>query len=238
MIEINNVSKSFAKQKVLLNVNLVIRDKEIFGLIGPSSSGKTTLIRLITGAIRADEGSILMGEHEMPNLKVLKFIGYMPQNDALYNDLSGIDNLRFFGKMYGMSKDVLEKRISEVLEFVDLQTHSRKKVQDYSGGMKKRLSLAAALLHKPDILFLDEPTVGIDPILRKKIWEQLEFIKEQGTTIVVTTHVMDEALKCDRLALLYYGSVLDCDTVTNLLSKTDNGTIEELFLNREGVKVK
>lgn len=231
-IEMKNISKSFSKQEVLTDINLCIQEKEIFGLIGPSGSGKTTLIRLMTGAINANKGKVTIGDQEIPNINVLKTIGYMPQNDALYTDLSGLDNLRFFGRMYEMKKEELDERIKEVLEFVDLLKDSRKKVQFYSGGMKKRLSLAAALLHKPGVLFLDEPTVGIDPILRKRIWEQLELIKQQGTTIIVSTHVMDEASKCDRLALIYHGTLIDCDTVENLLNKTENRTIEELFLKK------
>lgn len=236
-IYLQNVSKSLSKQRILSDINLKIEENEIFGLIGPSGSGKTTLIRLMTGAISSDTGSVYLGEKKMPDLKVLESIGYMPQNDALYTDISGRDNLRFFGEMMGMKKAILESRIDEVLQLISLEKEDKKRVQNYSGGMKKRLSLAAALLHKPKILFLDEPTVGIDPILRKRIWDQLETLKEQGTTIIVTTHVMDETKRCDRLALIHQGKILECDTVSNLLSKTKDGSIEELFLkNRGGVR--
>lgn len=232
-IYLNNISKSFSKQRILTDINLNIEGNEIFGLIGPSGSGKTTLIRLMTGAISSDKGGVHLGDWQMPNLKALEMIGYMPQNDALYADLTGRDNLRFFGEMMGMKKDILERRIDEVLELVSLCGEDKKCVANYSGGMKKRLSLAAALLHSPKILFLDEPTVGIDPILRKKIWDQLEQLKNQGTTIIVTTHVMDETKRCDRLALIHQGRVLECDTVSNLLKKTSKGDIEELFLRDE-----
>lgn len=234
-IVLDNVSKSYSKQKVLENINFKVNTNEIFGLIGPSGSGKTTLIRLMTGAISSDTGSVYLGEKAMPNLKALEWIGYMPQNDALYSDLSAIDNLRFFGEMMGMEKEKLLKRIDEVLTFVDLKSDAIKRVQNYSGGMKKRLSLAVALLHEPKVLFLDEPTVGIDPLLRKKIWDQLDDLKKQGTTIIVTTHVMDETKRCDRLALIYKGKVLACDTLSNLLTKTKDGNVEELFLlSKEG----
>ncbi len=229
-IRLENVSKSYSKQKILENINLEIKGDEIFGLIGPSGSGKTTLIRLMTGAISTDTGGVFLGEQKIPNLKALEWIGYMPQNDALYTDLSGRDNLIFFGEMMGMKRNNLKQRIKEVLTLVSLEEDAKKRVQNYSGGMKKRLSLAIALLHKPSILFLDEPTVGIDPILRKKIWDQLEALKEQGTTIIVTTHVMDETKRCDRLALIHQGRILECDTVANLISKTRDGNIEELFL--------
>lgn len=246
LIEVKDVSKAFKKQQVLSDINLSINENEIFGLIGPSGSGKTTLIRLIIGAISADNGFIKVSDYVVPNLKVLDFIGYMPQNDALYNDLSGYDNLMFFGGMYQMKREQkdksvnsltrheLKKRAEEVLKLVELDQDYKKKVINYSGGMKKRLSLAVALLHNPKVLILDEPTVGIDPILRKKIWDEFYKLKEQGKTIIVTTHVMDEAIKCDRLGLIYNGKIIDCDKVDVLLGRTKNNTIEELFLERGG----
>lgn len=236
LIEVKNVSKAFKKQQVLKNINLTIKKNEIFGLIGPSGAGKTTLIRLILGAVSADSGSIKVMDYTVPNLKTLDIIGYMPQNDALYNDLSGYDNLMFFGGMYQMNKEKLKSRAKEVLKLVELDQDYKKKVINYSGGMKKRLSLAVALLHSPRVLVLDEPTVGIDPILRKKIWDEFNKLKEQGKTLIVTTHVMDEAIKCDRLGLVYDGEIIDCDTVEVLLGRTKNNSIEELFLERGGQK--
>lgn len=230
IIQVTDVSKSFDKQQVLKNIQLGINENEIFGLIGPSGAGKTTLIRLIIGAINSDRGQIKVLDYKIPDLKALNYIGYMPQNDALYTDLSGYDNLMFFGGMYHMPKSELQSRAEEVLKLVDLSGDSRKKVINYSGGMKKRLSLAVALLHSPKVLILDEPTVGIDPILRKKIWEEFYELKKQGKTIIVTTHVMDEAIKCDRLGLIYNGNIIACDTVSVLLARTKNNQIEELFL--------
>jgi ABC-2 type transport system ATP-binding protein len=232
--EVNGVSKTFAKQQVLRDIDLSIKENEIFGLIGPSGSGKTTLIRLIIGAISADTGKINIMDYKIPNLKALNIIGYMPQNDALYYDLSGYDNLMFFGGMYHMKKNQLKQRAHEVLKLVELEKDADKKVINYSGGMKKRLSLAVALLHSPKVLILDEPTVGIDPIIRKKIWDEFYNLKNQGKTIIVTTHVMDETVKCDRLALIYQGGIIDCDTVSSLLGRTKDNSIEELFLARGG----
>lgn len=232
-IEIKDVSKAYKKQQVLSNVNLSIKENEIFGLIGPSGAGKTTLIRLVIGSISSDSGEIKIGNIKIPSLKVLHEIGYMPQNDALYTDLSGYDNLLFFGGMYPIKRQELEKQIKEVLKLVDLEQDKDKKVINYSGGMRKRLSLAIALLHNPKLLILDEPTVGIDPILRKKIWEEFNLLKKQGITIIVTTHVMDEAIKCDRLGLIYGGGIIACDTVDTLLNRTKNHTIEELFFEKE-----
>ncbi len=236
LIHVNGVSKAFKKQNVLNNIDLQVKENEIFGLIGPSGAGKTTLIRLIIGAIGADSGEIKMMDYTIPNLKALNIIGYMPQNDALYSDLSGFDNLMFFGGMYQMSRGEMEKRAHEVLKLVELEEDAKKKVMNYSGGMRKRLSLAVSLLHNPKVLILDEPTVGIDPILRKKIWDEFYELKQQGITIIVTTHVMDEAIKCDRLGLIYNGDIIACDTVSNLLAQTEHQTIEELFLRRGEIK--
>lgn len=237
LIEVKGANKSYKKQQVLSDINLTINENEIFGLIGPSGSGKTTLIRLIIGAIHSDSGLLQVMGYTVPDLRVLGSIGYMPQNDALYDDLSGYDNLMFFGGMYHMKKPELKKRAEEVLKLVELDSNSKKRVINYSGGMRKRLSLAIALLHNPRILILDEPTVGIDPILRKKIWEEFDRQKKQGKTIIVTTHVMDEAVKCDRLSLIYNGSIIACDTVTALLGRTKSNSIEELFLIKGEVEV-
>jgi ABC-2 type transport system ATP-binding protein len=226
---LENVSKSFGHQNVLNHISLNVADNEIFGLLGPSGAGKTTLIRLITGALSADSGKITIDNFKIPTLEALKIIGFMPQEDALYTDLSGIDNLHFFGGLYKLKKEVLSKRINDVLSLVDLQSDTDKRVSLYSGGMKKRLSLAIALLHNPKLLILDEPTVGIDPVLRKKIWDEFFELKKQGHTIIVTTHVMDEAIKCDRLGLVYNGDIIACDTVQNLLKQTQNNMLEELF---------
>lgn len=232
LVEVKGVTKAFKKQQVLKNISLQINENEIFGLIGPSGAGKTTLIRLIIGAITADCGTIRIEDFTIPDLKALDIIGYMPQNDALYNDLSGYDNLMFFGGMYRMKKAELKRRAEDVLKLVELERDGKKKVVNYSGGMKKRLSLAVALLHSPRVLILDEPTVGIDPILRRKIWDEFYELKKQGKTIIVTTHVMDEAIKCDRLGLIYHGDIIACDTVPVLLGRTENNSIEELFLER------
>lgn len=228
-VRLENVSKSFGHQNVLNHINLHIDDNEIFGLLGPSGAGKTTLIRLITGALCADEGKITVDKYKIPTLEALKIIGFMPQEDALYNDLSGICNLRFFGGLYKLKKELLNKRINVVLSLVDLHSDADKRVSLYSGGMKKRLSLAIALLHNPKLLILDEPTVGIDPVLRKKVWDEFFELKRQGHTIIITTHVMDEAVKCDRLGLVYNGDIIACDTVQNLLKQTQNNMLEELF---------
>lgn len=233
LVEIEGVSKKYRSQQVLQNIRMEIRENEIFGLIGPSGAGKTTLVRMIIGAVRADEGQIRLGRYRVPNLHAMGLIGYMPQSDALYSDLSGWGNLKFFGGMYGLSGSRLRERGAELLRLVELEADAGKKVGEYSGGMRKRLSLAVALLHDPQLLVLDEPTVGIDPALRAKIWDEFSFLRRQGKTLLITTHVMDEAVKCDRLALIRDGRLIACDTVPALLARTPEHSIEALFFEKE-----
>lgn len=228
-IQLSHVSKSFGDNQVIRDMSFTIPTADICCLLGPSGSGKTTLIRLMIGALAADRGTIHFQDTAMPNMDILKRLGFMPQNDALYEDLSAEGNLKFFGGLYHIPKRTLQTRIDEVLAIVDLTDHRKKLVKLFSGGMKKRLSLAIAILHEPDILFLDEPTAGIDPVLRRKIWQQFQAFKAHGTTIIVSTHVMDEVVECDKAALLYNGALIEYDTVDALLNKTDSGRIEELF---------
>lgn len=239
-IKVCDLNKSFDKNQVLYGIDFSIKSGDIVCLLGPSGSGKTTLIRCLIGAIKAEKGQICYDDIVVPNLKLMKRIGFMSQNDALYDDLTGENNLRFFGELYKLDKISLKKRITEVLQIVDLTDDSKKFVRNYSGGMKKRLSLATALLHEPDVLLLDEPTVGIDPVLRRNIWDQFKNIKATGKTIIVSTHVMDEVTECDKAALIYNGRLISYDTVENLLSKTQSGKVEELFFaaakNQKGGK--
>jgi len=226
-----DVSKDFGKSRVLENINFKINSGDIVCFLGPSGAGKTTLIRLILGAISITSGKIKIGDTLVPNINLLKKIGYTPQNDALYDDLSAEDNLKFFGGLYKI-KDINEF-INRVLNIVDLEKDRHKLVRNYSGGMKKRLSLAIALLHDPDVLLLDEPTVGIDPILRRSIWNEFKRLKEQGKTLIVSTHIMDEARECDNAALIYEGKLIAYDKVETLINSTKTGKLEELFLERK-----
>lgn len=228
-IQIKGVSKSFDKKQIISDISLNIKSGEIVCLLGPSGAGKTTLIRLLTGALKADSGEIIINNTAVPNLMLMRKIGFMPQNEALYDDLTAADNLEFFGRLYGIKGVNLKNRIDEVLGLMNLSEDKNKLVANFSVGMKKRLSLAIALFHNPQILLLDEPTVGIDPILRKTIWEQFHALRSYGAAIIVTTHVMDEAKKCDRTALIYDGKLIFDDKTENLIAKTPSGNIEELF---------
>jgi ABC-2 type transport system ATP-binding protein len=232
-IKIKEVSKSFDKTPVLRDVSLKINQGDIVCLLGPSGSGKSTLIRLMLGALAVDSGEIAFGDTLVPDLSLLGRVGYMPQNDAVYTDLSGEANLVFFGRLHRLPRTILKERVEAVLEMTELSGDRGKLVRNYSGGMKKRLSLAVTLLHEPDALLLDEPTVGIDPVLRKRIWDSFRALQAAGKSIVVTTHVMDEVAWCDKAALLYDGRIIEYDSVENLMRKTEKGRIEELFFRVE-----
>ena len=228
-ISVHNLSKGFSGRPVLSGVTFETSGGSIVCLLGPSGAGKTTLIRLILGAIPADGGNISVNGRVVPDLQVLQDIGYMPQNDALYDDLSGEDNLDFYGSLFKMNGKRKKKRIQEVLALLDLTEHRKKLVRYYSGGMKKRLSLATALLHEPKLLLLDEPTVGIDPVLKRIVWDKFAALKQKGITMMISTHVMDEVTECDKAALLYGGRLIHYDEVDTLLSSTESGRIEDLF---------
>jgi ABC-2 type transport system ATP-binding protein len=230
MIIVRKAAISFGKEKVLKNIDLDVNEGEIFGLLGPSGSGKTTLVKMITGILEGDQGKISIKDQKVPSLELMKSIGYMAQSDALYQELTAKENLEFIAAIYGLKRQERKKAIQEVLEMVGLTDHMDKVVRDFSGGMKRRLSLAASLMHKPDLLILDEPTVGIDPVLRQSIWGELRKLKNNGMTILVTTHVMDEAEKCDRLAMLRDGYIIACDTPEKLKENQKVDSLEEAFL--------
>lgn len=233
LIKIEKLSKSFGEQKVLDKIDFKLESGEIVGLIGPSGSGKSTLIKTMLGMEKADEGEALVLDYKMPKREILSNIGYMAQSDALYEMLTGYENLDFFGKMKGVPSDKLKKEIEYIAEIVDLTNDLKKLVSKYSGGMKRRLSLAIALIGSPELLILDEPTVGIDPSLRKNIWKELFKQRDNGVGILVTTHVMDEAELTDKVGLLLNGDIIDFDTPQQLKVKNNVKTIEEVFLKVE-----
>lgn len=230
MIQISHISKSFDRQAVLNDISLRIPRGQIVCLLGPSGSGKTTLIRIILGAIPADSGEVRIADTIVPNRQLLSRIGFMPQQDALYENLSAIDNLAFFAGLYGIDRKTFRQRAEEALLLVGLEADRDKLVAKFSGGMKKRLSLAVATLNNPDVLLMDEPTVGIDPVLRSSIWQQFAQWRAEGKTLLVSTHVMDEVNECDQAALINHGRLIAYDTINNLLQSTQSGHIEELFI--------
>jgi ABC-2 type transport system ATP-binding protein len=236
-IRLEHVSKSFGKKRTIEDVSLEVYRGEIFGMLGPSGAGKTTIVKMIAGIEEASTGTIDVLNTKMPNLNVMKRIGFMAQSDALYNELTAFENLQFFASIYGLKGKKQKQRIDEVMQLVNLTDHLKKPVNQYSGGMKRRLSLAVSLLHEPEVLILDEPTVGIDPLLRQAIWSELDRIRRHGTTIVVTTHVMDEAEKCQRLAMIRDGRLIAVGSPEELKRKTHSQTIEQAFLQFGGAQL-
>jgi len=233
-INVTNASKKYGNQTVLNNINVSVFQGEIFGLLGPSGAGKTAIVKLIAGIGTANSGTITVLDVVMPNLDLLNKIGYMAQADALYGELTALENLQFFAAIYGLKGSVRKERIRKVMSLVNLIDDLKKPVNEYSGGMKRRLSLAIALVHEPEILILDEPTVGIDPVLRQSIWKELRRLNDNGTTILVTTHVMDEAEKCDRLAMLREGRLIASGSVAEIKKQAGSVTLEDVFLKLGG----
>jgi len=229
-IILKNIYKNYGKTEVLHGIDLKIPRGIIYGLLGPSGCGKTTTVKVMTGILKASSGNVTILNNKMPSYDMMNNIGYMAQSDALYETLTAKENLKFFAKIYGLSKAQTEKRINYVMETVNLTKDINKLVREYSGGMKRRLSLAIALLANPKILVLDEPTVGIDPLLRNDIWSEFKLLTEKGITLIVTTHVMDEAEKCNMLAMIRDGNVIASGSPKELIVNSDSCTLEEAFI--------
>jgi ABC-2 type transport system ATP-binding protein len=224
-VDVDGVVKRFGHEVALDGISVRIRRGEVYGLLGPNGAGKTTLIRSLVGLVEPEKGTVTVLGRRMPQLDVLARIGYMTQQAALYPDLSAEENARFFGAIYGRADGV-----REALEFVDLWDRRKSVVSELSGGMRTRCSLACALVHKPDLLLLDEPTVGVDPQLRVQLWDGFRKMAAGGTTIVVSSHVMDEAERCDRLGLIRFGKLLAEGTVAEVKAKAGVDRLEDAFL--------
>ena len=218
-VEIKNLSKNYKKLRALNNVTLDVPHGNIYGLIGPNGAGKTTLIKALVGALKPSSGnSKVLGLDPLKDKwKLRKQIGYMPQSPALYDDLSARDNILFFGSAQKIPD--LKKKTDEIISFAELTSRANDKVGTFSGGMKKRVSLCCALIHEPKIIFLDEPTAAVDPHLKLQSWLLFRKLAEKGVTIFVSTHLMDEALLCDKVTILRNGEILAVDTPKKILER-------------------
>lgn len=218
-IQVEGLVKHYGQIHALRGLNLTVQEGEIFGLLGANGAGKTTLIKSLIGLTRPDQGrALVLGlDPQRHKNAVRRQIGYMPQSPVLYEDLSARENLVFWGKAHAIPD--LKARIEETLAFIQLEGRADDPVYGFSGGMKQRLSLACALLHHPRMLFLDEPTTGVDPKLREAFWNTFRRMAQEGTTILLSTHQMDEALYCDRLAVMHDGQVLTSDTPKSLMAR-------------------
>ena len=221
MLKIEHIVKHFGNIKALDDVSISIKDGEFFGLLGPNGAGKTTLMNIIVSYFKPDSGIVSFNDKLIvyDDLASRSKFGYVPQEIALYQELSAIQNLRIFGSIYNIPKKELENSINEALELVLLQDRKRDAVKTFSGGMKRRLNLAASILHKPELLLCDEPTVGIDPQSRNAIFDMLQTLNKNGITIVYTTHHMEEAERlCSRLAIIDYGKIIASGTLPYLIN--------------------
>ncbi|MCB0169518.1 MAG: ABC transporter ATP-binding protein [Anaerolineae bacterium] len=229
VIYTQNLTKQFGDEVAVKEVTFSIPSGTIFGFIGPSGSGKTTTVRLLTGLYRPTEGKIAVLDEAPTEFSraTQRKIGYMPQLFVLYDDLSVWENLNFVASLYGVGFG-RSKRLKEVLDFVELANHKNKVVRKLSGGMKRRLSLAATLIHRPTLVFMDEPTAGIDPVLRRKFWDHFQSIREQGQTLFITTQYVGEAAYCDYVGILAGGRLLMVDTPKNLRRRAYGGDVIKL----------
>lgn len=231
MVEAHDVVLQFGARRALDGLTLTVNEGETYGLIGPNGAGKTTLIRAIAGLIAPTGGQLTVLGARMPSRTVAAKIGYMTQLEALYNDLTVAENLRFFATLFGVPKGTQRERMEELLALVNLSDRADSVVGTLSGGMKQRVSLAVALIHKPHLALLDEPTVGIDPELRLAFWEYFARLAADGTTLIVSTHHLDEAVRCDRLSMVRAGKTIAEDTPHHLMAETNAATLEEAFLH-------
>lgn len=235
MLVVDHITKSFGKKEVVKNVSFEVKKGETFGLLGPNGAGKSTTISMICGLIPYDGGDIKVGGKSVKEypLDAKGKIGIVPQDIALYPTLSAKENLIFWGKMYGLSGAIAKKRADEVLAYVGLQDRAKDKIETFSGGMKRRINIGAALMHEPELLIMDEPTVGIDPQSRNHILETVKGLNEKGMTVIYTSHYMEEVeYLCERIAIVDHGKVIALGTKTELCNRLADGFMVKLQLNR------
>ena len=233
LIETHKASVTFGKTTALHELSLTVPQGKIFGLIGPSGCGKTTTVRLLTGLYKPSEGAVHVMNETPTQFKstTRERIGYMPQQFVLYPQLSVWENLNFVASLYGMPLFKRNQRLNELLDFVELREHKRKLGSQLSGGMQRRLAVAAALVNKPILIFADEPTAGIDPVLRAKFWENFRALRAQGCTLFVTTQYVGEAAYCDYVGVMRAGRLLHLDTPENLRRKALGGEVIRLVVD-------
>ncbi len=229
VVAAENLVKTFGRTRALDGLTLRVRRGEKYGLLGPNGSGKTTLIRSIVGLVAPDRGAVRVLGKKVPSPAVAPRVGYMTQAAALYEDLTVRENLRFFARLFGVGRRVAE-RVEEVLRLVDLADRGGSPVRTLSGGMRQRASLAAALIHEPELMLLDEPTVGVDPELRLTLWQHFDRLNAEGRTFIISTHVMEEAERCGRVGLLQAGRLLAEGSPRELKEKAGASSLEQAYL--------
>jgi ABC-2 type transport system ATP-binding protein len=226
----NHITKKFKDFTAVNDLNLKVKRGEIYGLLGPNGAGKTTMIKMMASIINPTSGDARVLGEKIPDGKISSKIGYMPQETGVYLGLTVDQNLKFYGRIFNLGKDEMEKREDELLKFVDLADWKYEMAENLSGGMKHRVSLACTLIHQPELLFLDEPTVGVDPELRVSFWNYFNQLRERGVTILITTHYMDEARHSDRIGFIQRGHLIAEDAPLNLLEESGKDSLEDAFM--------
>jgi ABC-2 type transport system ATP-binding protein len=230
VIKVTNLTKRFGDFTAVNGINFEVHHGEIFGFLGPNGSGKTTTIRMMLGLMQPSAGSVeVLGmKVDGDTSRIRPRVGYMSQRFSLYNDLTVLQNLNFYGAAYGLSNSELQTRIKDALAMAGLEGRENAKTKDLSGGWRQRLALSAAIIHRPEILFLDEPTAGVDPLSRRAFWDLLYQLISEGITVFVTTHYMDEAEHCHRLAFIQHGDIIAYGTSEEIKTKMMRGEVLEL----------
>jgi ABC-2 type transport system ATP-binding protein len=228
IIETEGLTRDFKSTRAVNALDLAIQPGELFGLVGPDGAGKTTTLRLLAGLLNITEGTATIAGHDLKSQAeaIKSFIGYMAQQFSLYAELTVLENLLFFAEIYDVDKSILAERTEYLLEFAGLTEFTDRRAAHLSGGMQKKLALACTLIHQPDILLLDEPTTGVDPISRREFWNILTDLHLEGTTILVSTPYMDEADRCSRVGLMYAGGMVICDAPKNIRGRIQADLIE------------
>lgn len=242
-IEVNGLTKSYGGLKAVDEVSFSVDKGEVFGLLGPNGAGKSTLISMITTLLKPDSGSITVNGYKLngENSEIRKILGLVPQEIALYPTLTARENLNFWGRMYGLKGSLLKERVEEALEIAGLKDREKDRVDSYSGGMKRRINIAAALLHKPGVLIMDEPTVGIDPQSRNHILETVLKLNSEGMTVIYTSHYMEEVeFLCTRVAIVDHGKIIASGTkeeLRKLVGDNDILNIEQTGINDKTIEM-
>ncbi len=233
VIILNNLTKEFGDKRVVDHLTFSVPSGKIFGFLGPNGSGKSTTIRMICGILSptSGEGTVLGYDIKKESESIRLGIGYMSQKFSLYQDLTVEENLLFYGKIYGVDGERLTHRIQEIQSFLQLEKRLNDIVDTLSGGWKQRVALGCALLHKPKLLILDEPTAGVDPVSRKVFWDILKGLAADGISILITTHYMDEAELCDLIAIIYQGNLISFGTPEEIRIKHNEKNIEDSFIS-------
>ena len=228
IISTDHLSRAFKKITALREIDLNVERGEIFGLVGPDGAGKTTLLRLLAAVMIPTSGQVTITGYDSVKdaEKIRAHVGYMPQKFSLYGDLSVRENLEFYADIFGVYGDERQRRFEQVLSFAHMSNITDRRAKQLSGGMQKKLGLACTLIHRPDVLLLDEPTTGVDPVSRREFWDLLTDLHIQGTTIVVSTPYMDEAERCNRIGLLFKGELIECGTPREIKSMVKGQVIE------------